>query len=130
MLNPATVRYFLQKAVLDIGEISVAARWLRYMNRDGEIADEKPCAYRFSSYNALYRGLLNCFDADKYHLGEAIIGFDQDDDGVQVSLASGHSESCDLLVRIPMSGEVESLNVSVSAGVCLFESVRRRLSKS
>jgi 23S rRNA (guanosine2251-2'-O)-methyltransferase len=35
-------------------------------------------------------------------------------------------ESCDLLVRIPMKGEVESLNVSVSAGVCLFESVRRR----
>jgi 23S rRNA (guanosine2251-2'-O)-methyltransferase len=35
-------------------------------------------------------------------------------------------ESCDLLVRIPMGGDVESLNVSVSAGVCLFESVRRR----
>ena len=35
-------------------------------------------------------------------------------------------ESCDLLVRIPMRGEVESLNVSVSAGVCLFESVCRR----
>jgi 23S rRNA (guanosine2251-2'-O)-methyltransferase len=35
-------------------------------------------------------------------------------------------ESCDLLVRIPMRGEVESLNVSVSAGVCLFESLRRR----
>ena len=39
-------------------------------------------------------------------------------------------ENCDLLVRIPMAGEVESLNVSVSAGVCLFESVRRRRSKS
>jgi len=39
-------------------------------------------------------------------------------------------EHCDLLVRIPMAGEVESLNVSVSAGVCLFESVRRRLGKS
>jgi 23S rRNA (guanosine2251-2'-O)-methyltransferase len=35
-------------------------------------------------------------------------------------------ETCDLLVRIPMRGAVESLNVSVSAGVCLFESVRRR----
>ena len=35
-------------------------------------------------------------------------------------------ESCDLLVRIPMRGEVESLNVAVSAGICLFESVRRR----
>ena len=36
-------------------------------------------------------------------------------------------EHCDLLVRIPMQGEVESLNVSVAAGVVLFESVRRRL---
>jgi 23S rRNA (guanosine2251-2'-O)-methyltransferase len=35
-------------------------------------------------------------------------------------------ENCDLLVRIPMRGEVDSLNVSVSAGICLFESVRRR----
>jgi len=38
-------------------------------------------------------------------------------------------ESCDLRVRIPMQGEVESLNVSVAAGVCLFESVRRRTRK-
>lgn len=39
-------------------------------------------------------------------------------------------EKCDLLVRIPMAGAVGSLNVSVAAGVCLFESVRRRLPKS
>jgi 23S rRNA (guanosine2251-2'-O)-methyltransferase len=39
-------------------------------------------------------------------------------------------ESCDLLVKIPMGGAVESLNVSVSAGICLFESVRRRRSRS
>ena len=37
-------------------------------------------------------------------------------------------ETCDMLVRIPMGGQVESLNVSVAAGVCLFESVRRRAS--
>ncbi len=36
-------------------------------------------------------------------------------------------KTCDRLVRIPMQGEVESLNVSVAAGVCLFESVRRRM---
>jgi 23S rRNA (guanosine2251-2'-O)-methyltransferase len=35
-------------------------------------------------------------------------------------------ERCDLLVRIPMRGRVESLNVAVASGVCLFESVRRR----
>lgn len=39
-------------------------------------------------------------------------------------------ERCDLLVRIPMLGKVESLNVSVAAGVCLYESARRRLSRS
>jgi len=35
-------------------------------------------------------------------------------------------EHCDLLVRLPMAGVVESLNVSVAAGVCLFEAVRQR----
>lgn len=35
-------------------------------------------------------------------------------------------DTCDILVKIPMGGAVQSLNVSVAAGVCLFESVRRR----
>jgi 23S rRNA (guanosine2251-2'-O)-methyltransferase len=33
---------------------------------------------------------------------------------------------CDVLVRIPMQGAVESLNVSVASGVCLFEALRQR----
>ena len=36
------------------------------------------------------------------------------------------AERCDRLVRIPMLGSVECLNVSVAAGVCLFEAVRQR----
>jgi 23S rRNA (guanosine2251-2'-O)-methyltransferase len=35
-------------------------------------------------------------------------------------------EHCDSLFAIPMAGEVSSLNVSVSAGICLFEAVRQR----
>ncbi len=35
-------------------------------------------------------------------------------------------EHCDVLVRLPMAGAVESLNVSVATGVCLFEAVRQR----
>ena len=35
-------------------------------------------------------------------------------------------KTCDLLVRIPMAGAVESLNVSVASGICLFEAVRQR----
>ncbi|HMO44682.1 MAG TPA: 23S rRNA (guanosine(2251)-2'-O)-methyltransferase RlmB [Rubrivivax sp.] len=35
-------------------------------------------------------------------------------------------KTCDALVRIPMLGAVESLNVSVAAGVCLYEARRQR----
>jgi len=35
-------------------------------------------------------------------------------------------ESCDHLVTIPMPGSVESLNVSVATGVCLYEALRQR----
>ena len=35
-------------------------------------------------------------------------------------------EHCDQLVKIPMPGEFESLNVSVATGIALFEAVRQR----
>ena len=35
-------------------------------------------------------------------------------------------KSCDHLVRIPMQGAVESLNVSVASGICLYEALRQR----
>ena len=35
-------------------------------------------------------------------------------------------KTCDELVRIPMHGAVESLNVSVASGVCLYEALRQR----
>ncbi len=36
------------------------------------------------------------------------------------------AKTCDLLVRLPMKGAVESLNVSVAAGICLYEALRQR----
>lgn len=35
-------------------------------------------------------------------------------------------ENCNQLVKLPMAGQVESLNVSVATGVCLFEVLRQR----
>lgn len=37
-------------------------------------------------------------------------------------------DTCDYLLRIPMQGQVSSLNVSVAAGICLFQAVRQRQS--
>lgn len=39
-------------------------------------------------------------------------------------------ECCDELVHIPMQGSVESLNVSVASGVCLYEVLRQRSTRS
>ncbi len=39
------------------------------------------------------------------------------------------AETCDALVRIPMLGSVESLNVSVASGICLYEARRQRVSR-
>jgi 23S rRNA (guanosine2251-2'-O)-methyltransferase len=38
-------------------------------------------------------------------------------------------EKCDMLVKIPMYGRIESLNVSVATGVLLFEALRQRMSE-
>ena len=40
------------------------------------------------------------------------------------------AENCDVLVKIPMYGRIESLNVSVAAGVVLFEAKRQRTERS
>lgn len=39
-------------------------------------------------------------------------------------------ERCDYLIQIPMAGSVSSLNVSVAAGVCLYEALRQRRARS
>lgn len=40
------------------------------------------------------------------------------------------AEKCDALVKIPMFGKIKSLNVSVAAGVILFEAVRQKMRKN
>ncbi|MEP6739189.1 MAG: 23S rRNA (guanosine(2251)-2'-O)-methyltransferase RlmB [Caldimonas sp.] len=40
------------------------------------------------------------------------------------------ARTCDELVHLPMHGAVESLNVSVASGVCLYEAARQRLAKA
>ena len=70
--------------------------------------------------------------------GEASTPYDSIDFTVPSAIVLGAEESglrrlvrerCDFLARIPMAGHVGSLNVSVAAGIALFEAVRQRRSK-
>ncbi|WP_405239475.1 23S rRNA (guanosine(2251)-2'-O)-methyltransferase RlmB [Lentisalinibacter orientalis] len=48
--------------------------------------------------------------------------------GEERGMAAAVAERCDAVIAIPMAGSVESLNVSVAAGVCLYEACRQRRS--
>ncbi len=50
--------------------------------------------------------------------------------GEHAGLSERSAGRCDEIVKIPMAGQVESLNVSVATGICLFEAVRQRQSSS
>ncbi len=46
--------------------------------------------------------------------------------GEESGLRKGVASRCEQLVSLPMHGELSSLNVSVAAGICLYEALRRR----
>jgi 2,6-dihydroxypyridine 3-monooxygenase len=98
VLNPATVRYLVEHRGLDVAQISVAARQLRYLQQDGTVAHEQAVSYRFSSYNALYRGLSAAFGSENYILNTTLIDFAQDEAQVQLRFADGSTTTCELLV--------------------------------
>jgi 23S rRNA (guanosine2251-2'-O)-methyltransferase len=61
------------------------------------------------------------YDAVDYHAPTALV-FGGEGKGLHEQVR----KHCDVLVRIPMEGHIPSLNVSVAAGIVLFECKRRR----
>jgi 2,6-dihydroxypyridine 3-monooxygenase len=98
VLHPATVRWWRERDVRPLSEMSTAMRRLRYLDATGAVAHEQPCRYRVSSFDALYRDLSARMDPDRHRFGCAVSGFARDADGVTVALEGGTTERCDLLV--------------------------------
>jgi 2,6-dihydroxypyridine 3-monooxygenase len=100
VLHPSTVRYWREHDVRPLEEFSAPTRILRYVGADGTVVHEQRFHYRFSSYDSLYRDLLRCLPAERYHLGSEVAGIDLEraDGGVAVRLTSGDTLEGDLLV--------------------------------
>jgi 2,6-dihydroxypyridine 3-monooxygenase len=96
--HPITVRYLVERAGKAIGDIGVPASRLRYLDKDGAIICERPCAYRFASYFELYRGLLDAFGTEQYHLSTELARLDNRDEDVTLSMTDGQTWTADLAV--------------------------------
>lgn len=59
---------------------------------------------------------------EESYSGPVALIFGSEEDGISPE----YLKMCDALVRIPMHGKIESLNVSVSAGILLYEVVKQR----
>jgi len=94
----ATYRYLAERAGLDLSDISIETSHIRYLRHDGTVAHDMAHRYLFSSWNTVYRGLLDAYGEGRYELGHEMVGFDQRDDRVVVEFANGASHECDLLV--------------------------------
>jgi 2,6-dihydroxypyridine 3-monooxygenase len=98
VVHPTTVRYLVERAGKSIGDIGLPVHRLQYLDTDGSIADEQPCADRFASYFELYRGLRDAFGTERYHLSNELAHLDNQGDVATLSLTDGQTFAADLVV--------------------------------
>ena len=95
--------------VVPIFQVTNLARLLRQLKKQGVWI-----------YGATEKAKKQIYDVDLRDDVAIVLG------GESKGLRRLTQENCDSIFRIPMGGSVTSLNVSVAAGICMFESVRQR----
>ncbi len=99
----ATYRYLAEQAGLDVSTISIETDNIRYLNRDGSTAHNSQHSYLFSSWNTVYRKLLDAYGSsgdlsERYRLGHELVDFASHASGVTASFGNGETWEGDLLV--------------------------------
>ena len=95
---PESQRYLVERAGVALDDISIATTHIRYLHRNAEMLFEAPHAYRFSSWNTVYRHLLGRFPAERYHLAHEMTGWQTAGKNVAVSFATQAPKQANLVV--------------------------------
>src|SRR2546423_6108692 len=99
VVQPELSRYFLERTDLTLERISLESRGMKYFDAGkASLLGEIDADWRYTSYNALYRGLLRSFGSQRYHLGHALNGIKQDADEVELGFAGKKPMRCELAV--------------------------------
>jgi len=99
VVQPELVRYFLERTSISLDEISVPSKSIRYLRADsGTVLGEMEAEWRYTSYTALYGGLLNSFGTERYHLGESLVALEHVGEQVELRFSTGRVVHCDLAV--------------------------------
>lgn len=99
VLQPESSRYLVERTDIAPESISVPSSSIRYFDAERALLiDEIHASRRYTSYNALYRGLLRSLGTERYHLGHALVGIEQAGQQVELRFASGTVTGCDLAV--------------------------------
>jgi len=94
----ATLRYLTERGGRRRADVCSSTDWIRFLRADGSVRHEQRHRYLFSSWNTIYRSLLELLDPGRYLLGREVTAFSQSGDTVRVTLADGSSTDADLLV--------------------------------
>jgi 2,6-dihydroxypyridine 3-monooxygenase len=98
-LLEVTSRYLVERAGAALTDISIATGHIRHLRRDGTVEHESAHRYLFSSWNTVYRRLLDHWRPSPYLLEREMVDFrERTGVGVDIDFASGTTESVDLLV--------------------------------
>jgi len=94
----ATLRYLTERGGRQRADVCSSTSWIRFLRPDGSVQHEQRHRYLFSSWNTIYRSLLELFDPACYLLGSEVTAFAQSGDSVRVTLADGSAADAGLLV--------------------------------
>ena len=95
---PASYRYLVDRGGCALDDISIATDHIRYLDRNGAVIHDEVHSYRFSSWNTVYRSLLDRFGRDRYLLGHEVEDFSQHELTVDLKITGGLNDTVDLLV--------------------------------
>ena len=93
-----TLRYLTERGGRQRADVCSSTSWIRFLRPDGSVQHEQRHRYLFSSWNTIYRSLLELFDPACYLLGSEVTAFAQSGDSVRVTLADGSAADAGLLV--------------------------------